>query len=339
MSAEEEGRVVSDDRAGGPADLSRCASQPVGAHPSREKANPYFITGPALISFSGGRTSAYMLKMILDAHGGVLPDDVHVCFANTGKEREETLRFVHECATRWNVRVRWLEWLPRPKGLDGRRTVPGDRFAEIGFNSASRNGEPFAALIARKQYTPNSVTRFCTQELKIEVMKWFMQSLGYAAWSNVIGLRADEMHRVFKSIERSDSGKQPWKNLMPMASVGPNSRWGRSVHDVRRFWHDQPFDLDLEPYEGNCDLCFLKSRGKLKALIRDEPSRARWWDEMERTIGKGRFVTEYSYGDLVREVQSSPLLALEPGDDDEFDAECGLWCAPDDHDAASALAA
>jgi DNA modification methylase len=35
MSAEGEGRVVSDDRAGGPADLSRCASQPVGAHPSR----------------------------------------------------------------------------------------------------------------------------------------------------------------------------------------------------------------------------------------------------------------------------------------------------------------
>jgi hypothetical protein len=35
MSGEGEGRVVSDDRAGGPADLSRCASQPVGAHPSR----------------------------------------------------------------------------------------------------------------------------------------------------------------------------------------------------------------------------------------------------------------------------------------------------------------
>lgn len=73
-------------------------------------SNPYFITGPALISFSGGRTSAYMLKQILDAHGGTLPDDVHACFANTGKEREETLRFVHECATRWEVRVRWIEF-------------------------------------------------------------------------------------------------------------------------------------------------------------------------------------------------------------------------------------
>jgi hypothetical protein len=66
--------------------------------------NPYLIEGPALISFSGGRTSGYMLWQILDAHGGTLPDDVHVCFANTGKEREETLRFVHECETRWGVR-------------------------------------------------------------------------------------------------------------------------------------------------------------------------------------------------------------------------------------------
>lgn len=72
--------------------------------------SPYLIEGPALISFSGGRTSGYMLWHILDAHGGALPADVHVCFANTGKEREETLRFVHDCETHWGVRIHWLEW-------------------------------------------------------------------------------------------------------------------------------------------------------------------------------------------------------------------------------------
>lgn len=76
----------------------------------------YLIKGPALISFSGGRTSAYMLHEILKAHGGTLPNDVVVAFANTGKEREETLRFVHECASRWGVYVHWVEW--RPKKTD-----------------------------------------------------------------------------------------------------------------------------------------------------------------------------------------------------------------------------
>ncbi|MBK6800315.1 MAG: hypothetical protein IPG83_02190 [Novosphingobium sp.] len=52
--------------------------------------DPFFITGPALISFSGGRTSAYMLWRILEARRRRM---VQVAFANTGKEREWTTRF------------------------------------------------------------------------------------------------------------------------------------------------------------------------------------------------------------------------------------------------------
>lgn len=40
-------------------------------------SDPFLIEGPAAISFSGGRTSALMLRRILDAHGGTLPPDVH----------------------------------------------------------------------------------------------------------------------------------------------------------------------------------------------------------------------------------------------------------------------
>jgi len=32
--------------------------------------NPYQITGPAQIGFSGGRRSGYMLYHIVEAHGG-----------------------------------------------------------------------------------------------------------------------------------------------------------------------------------------------------------------------------------------------------------------------------
>lgn len=102
--------------------------------------NPYFIEGPAVISFSGGRTSAYMLRHILDAHGGSLPEDVHVCFMNTGKERPETLDFIRACSQRWGVRVRWLEF-QRPG--EGRPT-----WRELNYDTASRAGEPFEALIA-----------------------------------------------------------------------------------------------------------------------------------------------------------------------------------------------
>lgn len=274
--------------------------------------NPYRIEGPALISFSGGRTSGYMLWHILDAYDGKLPDNVHVCFANTGKEREETLRFVHECGTRWGVSIRWLEWRSR------RKKVPvAERFEEVGFNSASRKGEPFKALVTDKSYTPNSLMRFCTEHLKVQTISDFMEAQGLrqGEYREAIGLRSDEMMRVFKMYARNENDGR--KCVAPLA----DARVTKAI--VREWWKAQPFDLGTE--DGNCDLCWLKGKARIKHTIRREPERARDWIEME-TLGKGRFVTEYSYADLVREVANSPLLPLEDGDDDEFDAECGLWC-------------
>lgn len=271
--------------------------------------DPFFITGPALISFSGGRTSAYMLWRILQAHGEALPNDVHVAFANTGKEREETLRFVHECSTRWGVRVRWIEWRSRLK------LVPvAERFEEVGINSASRDGEPFAALIASKKSTPNSVARWCTEELKVKTIQAFMEASGHTEYANVIGLRADEPRRVAKGRERG--------SVMPLADDGITNRM------VRAFWREQPFDLQLLPFEGNCDGCFLKARPKLWEVERTKPGTLQWWSDMETGPGKGRFVTEYSYAELIRDVRRQPdLFAGGLFDDDpDMDAECGLWC-------------
>jgi hypothetical protein len=154
-------------------------------------------------------------------------------------------------------------------------------------------------------------------EMKIEVMKWFMLSHGYDRWNNVVGLRADEMLRVFKAYDRNENGGERWRTVMPM--VDAKVRQG----DVSDWWSKQPFDLQLKHYEGNCDLCFLKGREKLKRIIRENPGIADWWIEQERI---GRFRNDYSYADLVREVEASPLLPMQMEDDEEFDAECGLWC-------------
>lgn len=274
--------------------------------------SPYRIPGPALISFSGGRTSAYMLHEIVRAHGGRLPDDVVVAFANTGREREETLRFVHECGSRWGVHVRWLEWRDTKAGFD-----------EVGFNSASRNGEPFAALIAKRQFLPNAITRYCTQKLKIHTMAKFARSLGWERWANVVGLRYDEGHRVLKQLDRNETGKERYTAVMPL------SRAKVSKANVMAFWAGQPFDLGLKSYEGNCDLCFLKARGKLQALIRENPGMADWWIAQEQAVrpdkpSGARFVTEYSYADLADQVGRQGFFAFD--DDTEHDAECGLHC-------------
>ena len=62
------------------------------------------------ISFSGGKTSAYMLAMILEAkRAGIIPQPIHVTFCNTGLEHEETLKFVQRCDDHFKAGVVWLE--------------------------------------------------------------------------------------------------------------------------------------------------------------------------------------------------------------------------------------
>lgn len=272
--------------------------------------SPYKIDGPALISFSGGRTSAFMLHEILRAHGGTLPDDVRVAFANTGKEREETLRFVHECGTRWGVHVHWVEWRDDDIG-----------FEAVGFDSASRNGEPFAALIEKKQRLPNWRERWCTGFLKVEAMFALMRSFGHepGEYAEVIGLRADEELRMWRGKERADADKRRVAYPLGRAKI--------MKRDVLAFWARQPFDLGLVPGAGNCTLCFLKSQRTRMALMRQWPGEADWWIEMERSTD-GFFDRRTRYAYLAAQVQAQGHLfdGFLP-DDEEHDVECGLLCS------------
>ena len=72
--------------------------------------NPFFLKNDSIISFSGGRTSGFMLKKILEAHENVLPKNCHVVFANTGKEIDQTYNFVEDCQNKWNVKINWIEF-------------------------------------------------------------------------------------------------------------------------------------------------------------------------------------------------------------------------------------
>ena len=229
--------------------------------------NPYLIPEPTVRRFSGGRTSAYMLYKILEAHNGKLPNDAVVCFANTGKEEESTLRFVHDCENSWNVAIKWLEYQPE-----------NPKFKIVEFNSASRNGEPFAALIKKRNYLPNPIARFCTSELKVLTIDRYMQSIQKPDYATFVGIRADEPRRVAKMKTNKD------EKLTPLATKGVTEQ------DVWEFWNNHNFDLSLPKVSGasNCDLCFLKGTGILTGLITQKPERAIWWADMEKQIG-GRF--------------------------------------------------
>lgn len=290
----------------------------------------FLIEGPALISFSGGRTSAYMLRRILDAHDGVLPANVHVVFANTGKERPETLDFVRDCGERWGVSVRWVERDPAPAA----RRRGSFAFRTVSHATAARDGSPYAELLAHIRsvraakgeafYLPNPVQRICTTELKIRVMKRVMRSLGYAHWDMVMGIRADEPRRIKKLREPT---AERWEHVLPLADAGVTER------DVMAFWSAQPFDLALRSHEGNCDLCFLKRPEHRVLLMAQYPEMAAWWAEQEALMGT-RFLArtasrkgEPGYAELNRAAPglvegARRQLTLLPDDEGGVDCVC-----------------
>jgi 3'-phosphoadenosine 5'-phosphosulfate sulfotransferase (PAPS reductase)/FAD synthetase len=225
--------------------------------------DPFKIIEPTVISFSGGRTSGYMLWRILQSNNG-LPEDAIVTFANTGKEEEATLEFVRDIQVNWNVPIHWLEY-----------TFDDPKWKLIDFDTASRNGEPFEALITKKSYLPNPVTRFCTAELKIRTIHRYLKHLGWKHNENMdwVGIRADEPRRAMKMA----------RERVPLYTAGITSA------DVGKFWKEQSFDLGLpnyngKTYHGNCDLCFLKGYPQTLSLIAEKPERAVWWAKQEARI-------------------------------------------------------
>ena len=286
--------------------------------------NPYRIDEPACVSFSGGRSSAYMLYHILDAHGG-LPDNIKVVFANTGREMPETLDFVHEVSTRWNVPITWIEyagvastgvWEAGPH--KGKPKMKG-AYRTVTYETASRNGEPFLQLIRDRKMCPNVVARFCTASLKVRGIHEITKEHGNL---QVIGIRGDEQRRALKIHGKIEGGRESYCPMW-LAKV--------TKEQVGEFWKAQPFDLRLPNNNGvtdwgNCDLCFLKGRGKRVSIIQQRPDLVRWWIDAEDlavslagSTGVG-FRNGDSYRQLLADAQSSEALQF---DDATIPCYCG----------------
>lgn len=260
------------------------------------------IEPPFLISFSGGRTSGYLLRRVLDAYGGTLPVGGEVMFANTGREHPATLEFVNAVSKHW-CRVRWIEY-----------TNEQPNWREVTYETASRNGEPFAALIAKRKYLPNPVTRFCTSDLKVIPMRKAMRALGHEEYTTILGIRADEPRRVAKL-----RGDQDRDIAMPLADDGITSA------DVLAWWELQPFNLSLpnnDPAFGNCDLCFLKGSARIERVIRHDPSFADWWIEQEQ-LRDARFRKDRPTYRQLRTAITIQGELFRPSDDDHtIPCEC-----------------
>ena len=281
--------------------------------------NPYKSEENTVVSFSGGRTSAFMLWKVLDAYDGKLPDNFKVCFANTGKEMPETLDFVRDCQEKWGVAIVWLERFGEKAPEDAKlKAIFETRVVD--YDTASRNGEPFAALVNARELLPNPVARFCTADLKMRAIRDFVDSVGWGRpYLGFVGIRADEQRRAVKIMNR-EANEHGQETILPLFTDN------KTVKDVYRFWLENDFDLGLFNNNGttdwgNCDLCFLKAASKRSSIMRERPDLSKWWIEQEK-INESKFRTDHpSYEQM--QIIATSQNTFDFGDDETIPCFCG----------------
>jgi hypothetical protein len=228
-----------------------------------------------LISFSGGKTSAYMAYFLLNEWEDRDKYEFLCVFANTGKELEETLEFVNKCDIEFNLNLIWVE------SLISNTYGQGIKHKIVDYNNCSRNGEPFEAIIS-KYGIPSQGMPFCSDYLKKSPIRSFASSIGWDDYTTAIGIRIDEPKRL---------KKKSFRVLYPLAQLKYMTK-----QNINAWWEKQSFNLNIKSYQGNCDLCWKKSNRTLMTLLDEKPNLVDWWLLMEDKYKD--FVSEGKQGNV-----------------------------------------
>lgn len=255
------------------------------------------------VSVSGGRTSAYMAWLLLKDEHYQSKYNYHFVFANTGKEDERTLVFVDKLDKHFGLDLTWVEANVNPEhGSGTKHTI-------VSYETASRKGEPFEAVI-KKYGIPNKAFPHCSRELKARPIHSFMkEKLNSKKYITAIGIRIDEVRRA----------KHTDKTLLyPLIS---KEHWITS-HQVIDFWKKMPFDLEILPHQGNCDLCWKKSAKKKIKIIKESPEVAEWWATMEAKYSNGEYFFHRKNESTQGLIERSKTSKAELFDDEEMSCTC-----------------
>jgi 3'-phosphoadenosine 5'-phosphosulfate sulfotransferase (PAPS reductase)/FAD synthetase len=219
-----------------------------------------------IVSFSGGRTSAYMV-WLFEQERKRFPDmKVEYIFNDTGAEHPKTYEFVRNVVEYFNIDLTCL------RANVSTEVGVGTNYRVIPLSECCPDLQPFKDICV-KYSTPSFAFSHCTREMKQTPARKYCKEKhgkdGYLTW---LGIRSDEPKRLqivdkqvdaFAEKKKVDRSKA---NIRYLASISDFDK-----QDVLDFWSMMPFDLQIEEHLGNCVFCIAKGNNKIALAARDEP--------------------------------------------------------------------
>ena len=200
-----------------------------------------------VVSFSGGRTSAYLCSLIKKLH----PDAVFV-FMDTGAEHEATYEFIKQVDDYFDLNLVCM------------RTVVSDKWREgvnyriIGIDEIGHDLQPWRDM-SLKYGLPYKGGEFCTDRMKTTPCKKYLDdAYGMGNYHIWLGMRIDEPRRT-----------KPRDGFSYLADISDFEK-----QDVLDWWAKMPFDLKIKEHLGNCVFCIKKGINKVALAAKDEPEKA-----------------------------------------------------------------
>lgn len=253
-----------------------------------------------IMCFSGGESSAYMLKLILEKYSET--HKIIITFCNTGEEDEETLLFVEQIRKYYNVEIIYLEY----------RKERG--FEIVDFNTAYRKTEfeiengypnhPFRFWIEDYGF-PQYPNRTCTREMKERTINRYLSSIGIMPRHRVkcVGIRFDEIAK------RNPDPTQYYELILQ----------GATKKDINEFFISMPFRLQIPSYLGNCGACISKGIRSLCTIARKRPEKFDFFNYIAKEFGHDDFTFYRDYNSIESIFEKAKDEKIQDQHDNRFD--------------------
>lgn len=209
-----------------------------------------------IVSFSGGRTSAYLCYLMKEMYGNA----VDFVFMDTGAEHPETYEFVRKCNDYFGLKLTCLRTEFNPE------LGKANSYSVVSIDDIKHDLKPFKEMMEKYGTPYNPGGAFCTDRMKlVPWTKYLNEKYGKGEYLTYLGIRADEPKRL-----------KPRDGVAYLGDISDMEK-----KDIIDWWAAMPFDLEIPEHLGNCVFCIKKGVNKVALAARDEPELAdMFWDAL-----------------------------------------------------------